>query len=73
MMLKTRAARPQEMIYNHFLQSKENKKIESGKQSKVLPAINGACRLLRRHARECAELTHASLAQRSRSCATTPS
>lgn len=32
----------QEMIYHHFLQSKEKKKIESGKQSKVLPAINGA-------------------------------
>lgn len=32
----------QECIYNHFLHSKEAKRVLSGKQSKVLPAINGS-------------------------------
>ena len=31
----------QECIYEHFLQSKEAKRVLNGKQSKVLPAING--------------------------------
>jgi hypothetical protein len=38
--LRDRAS--QECIYNHFLHSKEAKRVLSGKQSKVLPAINGS-------------------------------
>ena len=61
----------QECIYEHFLQSKEAKRVLNGKQSKVLPAINGAqpaysspvARL------RCCPNFSTCLMQRSRSCA----